>query len=111
MELTLPVNRNAFASETLTVSNAVKALTAATYQVALSSNSLTKEFARTALITVEGQSLRWTVNPAVTVSATDNGHLAMAGSFIVLTTTTDIQNFRAIRTSGSDSTINVTYFI
>lgn len=111
MDLILPAGKGVIGSEGLTVSNSVKALTASVYQAARSSNFAQKETANFAVISVEAQDLRWSIDPAVTVAAGANGHLAAAGSSICLASATDIKNFRAIRTGGSDSTINVTYFI
>lgn len=110
MILTLPAGRTVVGSEDLTVSSTPKALTAATYQVAQSANVPTKVTASSALVSVETDDIRWSVNPAVTVSATENGHVAAADSSFWLNGSSEIINFRAIRT-GNDATIRVTYFV
>jgi hypothetical protein len=65
---------------------------------------------RLAYVTNEAQEVRWSVNPAITLEAAAGGHAMAAGGFLWLSGTTTIQNFKAIRTGGSDGTLRVTYF-
>ena len=87
-----------------------KALTAATYNATLIANGqVTNRRPVRALITVEDQSLRWTVD-GTTVSSTV-GHLAAATSDPFMLEGYDaITQFRAIRATGTSSNIRVTYF-
>jgi len=92
----------AFNFEQLTVTSAVKTLTAAEYQ---SGNKK----AQIAFITVEDYDIRYTYDgstPSGTV-----GHLAAAGTAITLFGTHDIENFKCYLdgAAGADSTISVTY--
>ena len=86
----------ATADEQLTVTNAVKSLTAATYGAA------TRAF-----ITVEVADIRFRLtggNPSATL-----GHLLKNGESLVLTSASDIKNFKAFRDASADATIYVTY--
>ena len=111
MTITVP-NLGVIGSESLTIDSTAggKSLTAAQYQQAQSSNDARETVATRALVTVEAQPIRWSINPAVTVTATTNGHYAAALDAFWLTNATEILNFRAIRATGSDGTIRVTYF-
>ena len=113
MQYVLPSNVAPIGYESITVDSTAggKSLTAATYTVSIDSNTGLKKKASRALISVETQSVRWNVSPGVTVTDTTNGHLAAALDSIWLTSTTQIENFRAIRATGSDGTIRVTYFL
>lgn len=110
MTYEVPVGRDAIGYETITVSNTPVALTAAEYTVTPSSTFSSPMKAGRAIISVEAQSLRWTIWPGDTVSDSANGHIAAALDVIVLNSPTQVANFRAIRSTGSDSTIRVTYF-
>lgn len=90
----------AFAFEQLTVTNAVKTLTAATYV------SGAKK-AQIAFITVESADIRYTYDG--TTPSGSVGHLAVAGTAITLFGSHDIENFKAYRDASSDATISVTY--
>lgn len=65
--------------------------------------------ANSAYISVEDQQIRVNFDPAVTVTATTNGHAFSAGdSFIVEGQA--LVNLRAIRTGGTSGAMRVTYF-
>lgn len=112
MQYELPAGKGAIAYETLTIDATAGGvpLTAGTYTISRNSNTGLKEKANRALISVETQSVRWNVSPGVTVTDTTNGHLAAALDSIWLNNTAQIENFRAIRATGSSGTIRVTYF-
>lgn len=99
------------ASETVTVDATAGgvALTSTKYFKQVGGTASQRARANSALITVEDQQIRWNVDPAVTVSATENGHEAGDGDVINLEGQ-QIVDFRAIRTGGSSATIRVTYF-
>ena len=90
----------AFAHEALTVSNAVKTLTAATYIVG-------ERYSQAAFITLEDADIRYTYD-GTTPSATV-GHLLTQGSALTLMGHHDISNFKAYRAGSVDGTIHVTY--
>lgn len=90
----------AFNFEQLTVTNAVKTLTATKYQ------SGSKK-AQIAFITVESADIRYTYDG--TTPDGNVGHLAVAGTALTLFGTHDIENFKAYRDAGSDAIISVTY--
>lgn len=97
-------NRQAFAYETLTVSNASTALTAATYAPA---DYASKGKAQRAVITANDQPARFRVDggaPTATV-----GHKLAAGETVVITGYTNIVNFRIIREGATDVNLAVTY--
>ena len=101
--------RDVIGSETITIDNTAGgvALTVSVYNpVGLGGMNHT---AKEAFITVEDQSLRWNVNPGVTVTASTNGHKANDGDAITIVGQ-QLANFRAIRTGGVNATIRVTYF-
>lgn len=93
---------DAFAYESVTVSNAVVTLTAATHTPTGAAS------ARLAIITVEDQSLRYTYDGTVP-DASAVGHQAKADTTIALAGINNIRRFKAIRVSGTDSKIKVTY--
>lgn len=106
-ELITTSPRDVIGSETITIDNTAggKALTVSKYTVG---TGIATRRAKEAFITVEDQQLRWNIDPAVTVTATTNGHEAGDGdNFIIYGQ--QLANFRAIRTGGSDSVIRVTY--
>lgn len=87
----------AYAFETITVSNAVKTLTASKYG----------DSVKRAVITIQNAQLRYNYNgstPTATV-----GHAVNPFDVIVLIGTSNIQNFKAIRKGTTDSVISVTY--
>jgi len=90
----------AFAFETVVVTNASKALTAATY--AYTGKKDTK-----ALISVETDQVRYRLDggdPTVAI-----GHILNPMDTLVLENSDQLKNFRAIRVT-TDSTLQVTYF-
>lgn len=113
MTLTLPYGKLVVGSETITVNDTAGgvAFTAETMQTALSGNYATTTFADLALITVEGNPVRWTINPDVTVTATTNGHVASVDDVLFVHGSQNLANFRAIRTTGSSGTLRITYFL
>lgn len=112
-EYVFPTGLGAIGSEKLTVDATAGgvALTAANYQTALSGNFATKTTAQRAFITVEGYAVRVNVDPSATVTASDDGHALAVGDSLTLTSATQIQNFRAIRTTANSGTLLVTYFL
>ncbi len=82
--------------EQLTVTNAVKILTALTYGTATR-----------ALITVETADIRFRLTGADPTA--DLGHLLRQGECLILTSAEDIANFKAFADTGEDATIYVTY--
>lgn len=90
----------AFAHETLTVTNAVKVLTASTYVVG-------SRYSQAAYITIEDADVRYTYD-GTTPSATV-GHLLTSGSSIALSGHRDISTFKAYRAAGIDATLRITY--
>ena len=102
--------------EKLTVTNAVKTLTSTKYNVRPNPTNFgegggrfqTTTLAEEAFITVETQPIRYTVDG--TTPSTTDGHLAAAGDTIYLEGFDNIARFQCIRSTGSDSTIHVTYF-
>lgn len=90
----------AFAHETLTVTNAVQVLTAATYAVG-------NRYAQAAFITLEDAEIRYTYD-GTTPSGTV-GHLLTAGSSLELHGYHDISTFKAYRAGGVDASLRVTY--
>jgi hypothetical protein len=109
MQLITTSPRDVIGSETITVDTTAGgvALTATKYRVAGPGGM--NHDAKEAFITVEDQPIRWKVDPAVTVTATTNGHGANAGDVFSIHGQ-QIVNFRAIRTGGVSATIRVTYF-
>lgn len=108
---TLPV----MGFESLTVSSSSKALTESIYVATTNSGSksegqqsLNRIHATKAFITVEAQPIRVRFDGVAPDSST--GHLFSAGDSIWLVDQIQIINFHAIRSGGSDGTINVTYY-
>jgi hypothetical protein len=99
-------------SETLTIDDTAggKALTASVYSVQAGNTASQRNIAKTALVSVEDNSIRVNLNPAVTVTATTNGHEFDNNDSFWLEGA-QIQNFRAIRVGGSSGVIRVTYFL
>jgi len=90
---------NIFAFETLTVGATVKTLTEEEY---IDSNGA---YAKKALITVETASLRWRCDDDPTSAV---GHLLQPMDTLTLIGSTNIRNFKAIRT-GNNAKISVSY--
>ena len=91
-----------FAKETITVSNVVKSLTAATYAASGGWGSATK-----ALVQVFNASIRFYLDGTDPSSTTGFGE--SAGSSFELDGEAEIIGFRAIRASSSDAKIVVRY--
>jgi hypothetical protein len=91
-----------FAKETITVSTAVKSLTAATYAASGGWGS-----ARKALVQVLGASIRFYLDGTDPTSST--GFAESAGSSFELDGEAEILGFRAIRAGGANATIIVRY--
>src|SRR3990167_6209258 len=103
---------HAYAHESITVDSTAggKSLTAATYDAVINANGVvTNRHPKLAVVTVEDQNLRWACNPGTTVSSTV-GHLAQAGDVISIEGYENIKNFRAIRATGTDSNLRVTFY-
>jgi hypothetical protein len=104
--------RAVIGSEDITIDNTAGgiALTASKYRVQVGGNASDTISAKSALVTVESNPVRVNLNPAVTVTATTNGHeFDDNDSFEI--EGAQIPNFRAIRTGGSNGVIHVTYFV
>ena len=99
--LTFPEQYTPFDYESLTVTNAVKALTAATYAPA------NKRSADIAIITTEDDEIRYRIDGQADPSSTV-GHKRAADSEIILLGKNTIMNFKAIRIT-TDAKIHVTY--
>lgn len=112
MTYDLPTGKNMIGFETITVDDTAggKALTAATYSKALSSNIAEKQVATYALISVEDNAVRWTVGTDA-VTNTTNGHSASANDVIMLHSLQQLQNFRAIRSTAGTAVLHVSYFL
>ena len=101
----------AYAYEAIAVDDTVggKAFTAATYDLVLTANGVTTpRRPKEAVVTVEDQNLRWTVDGTAPTTAV--GHLAQPYDTIVIDGYENIKKFRAIRSTGSSSAIKVTYY-
>ncbi len=66
--------------------------------------------ARFATVTVEAAAIRVQFNPAIAPVAATTGHLMQPGDTIELNSYSQIVNFRAIRETSTDATIQVTYW-
>ena len=91
-----------FAQEEITVSTAAVGLTAATYAMTGWGN------AQKAIIQVLNASIRCKTDGGDPTSST--GFAESAGSSFALESEAEIVNFKAIRASGSDAKIIVTYY-
>lgn len=96
---------NAFAFETLPVSNTAVSLTEATYTSKPTTAAPTRS-ATFATITVESNSMRYRLDGTAPDAST--GHRLDAGDVLYLSSYDDIKNFKIIRISA-DGTIMVTY--
>lgn len=95
-------------SETVTVSTTAIGLTSTKYKVAAGSLG-DRMYAKEAFVTVEDNQVRWNLDPAVTVTASTNGHEADAGDSFSIHGVTAMDNFRAIRTGGADGVLRISY--
>lgn len=89
-----------FAYEKMTVTNAVKTLTAATYVSG-------DKKARVAYLSVETNGVNFTYD-GTTPSATE-GHLLNAGESITINGYANISQFKMFRSGAADATVKVTY--
>lgn len=88
----------AFASQRLVVSTTPVGFTASTYLDA-----------SRAQLAVESYAVRWTCDPALTLSTT-LGIPAAAGSYIWLDSRDKIRNFKALRSESTDAVIQAEFF-
>ena len=102
-------NYTAGAHEKLSPSSATvpTVITATIYQP--TSGDFNGKSATMALITVETDQIRWTMDG--TVPAADVGHLSQVGDIIVLTTFYNIKNFRAVKVTNAAVLRVTTYFV
>lgn len=91
-----------YGQETLTVTNAVKTLTASVYKTGKHDD------VQKCIITIEGADIRFWTTGADPVAGT-SGHLGLSGDTIILTRKHSVENFKAIRNASTDATIQVTY--
>lgn len=100
------------ASEVLTIDATAGgiALTSTKYTSFESTNG-TRKGARIASISIEGNSIRASFDPAVAPNdATTTGHVFTVGTLLELASPSQIKNFRAVKVGATNSTINVTYW-
>ena len=105
----MPSYASAFAREKLTVSTTALALTEATY-AATSTLVNDRVTAKEALITTEDAPIRFTLDGTTPVDGTDVGHVLATGGSMTLYGLSNIRQFRAVRSGGTDAVVNVTYF-
>jgi len=96
----------AYAFETLTVDTSTRTLTSA-YLTRLSSPGPSINPDTSAFMTVETATLRWTINGSSPTST--SGHKATDGDTISITGYDNLRNFRFLKVSGSDGSLQVTY--
>lgn len=94
--------------ENVTVSNSAIGLSASKYGPIEHATLPIRTMARRALITVEGDQIRWTTDGTTPVGAT-TGHRANVDDVITLDGFDAIRLFRAIRITA-DATLRVSYF-
>jgi hypothetical protein len=90
----------ALEDEKITISSTVKTLTAAKYANAMN-----------AIFTLEGNSIRVTLDGTTTPTSAGIGMLLTTGTVYnnILTSKSAIENFKAVRASGTDATMNISY--
>lgn len=93
--------------ESITVSNVAIGLTASKYNVTSSGVNARTKVANEALLTVEGDQIRWTCDGTAPTGAA--GHRANVDDVIRLVGYDAIRLFKAIRIT-TDATLRVTYF-
>jgi hypothetical protein len=111
MPLTYLSPRPVMGSETVTVDATAGgvALTSTTYTKQTGNGAADRVMAKVAFISVEDQQIRVNFDPAVTVTASTNGHEFGDGdSFLVEGEA--IKNLRAICTGGTSGVMRVTYY-
>lgn len=93
----------------LTVSTTAVGFTASNYIVAAGGNhSSDLAKANFAFVTVDAQPIRWSI--VGTPLAGSAGHVYASGTSFWLFGHDQIQNFKAIRTGGTDGVLHVTFF-
>lgn len=107
---TLSIMADVSGFESLPVATTVVALTPASYRYTPSTNTALAQEAQRAQLTCDTADLRWTIDPAVTVSDTDNGHTLKVGDTLELEGSAMIRNFRTISISGTTALLHATYF-
>jgi hypothetical protein len=110
MAIHASLGKPVLASEELTIADSVLGLTSTKYRKQVGGNASDLYSANSAFITIEDQPLRINLDPAVTVSATANGHEFAAGDSFIVEGAANIANLRAIRTGGTSGVLHVTYF-
>lgn len=65
--------------------------------------------ARSILVTVEEADVRYTVDGTTPAAGSSTGHLAVSGSVLSFSNYQAMLNFRAVRSSGTDAKLKVTY--
>lgn len=109
------VFKQAFARERLTVGNTVQTLTEATYIDAAAAAD-NRRRASGAKITIETAAIRYTEEGTAPTSVTgagsgaNLGHVAAANDIIYLDGLNALRNFKAIRDTAGNATIEVTYY-
>ena|SRR3990167_1285198 len=100
-----------YAYETITVDNTVGGVGFTTTLLDQKDTQVHRDFgrARYVFVTVETANIRYTVDGTVPV-ATGPGHLLETGSSLTFINSQAAKNFRAIRDTGSNGTLRVTYF-
>ena len=88
-----------FAYESITVSSVAKTFTAATYGLGV----------RKAIVTCEDNNIRFTLDGTQVPTSAGVGHLLYVGQTLTLDKY-EIQNFKAVRASGTDATLKITYY-
>lgn len=99
--------------ERKTVSTAAVKLTSTAYTVqqaaAANKYNVPDILPKGAIITVETNSIRWTIDGTAPVATTGPGHLAAANDVIYLDSFQKIKEFQAIREGAADAALEVTY--
>lgn len=85
-------------------------LTSDSMTAALSVNHESRTAARRAKVTVESAAVRVSIDPAVTVTASTHGHALAVGDELWLQGEGQMRAFRAIRTTGSNAVLQVSYY-
>lgn len=105
-------SRPVYGSETISVDNTSGGVgVTATKLIKAASDNYPSEFTKvkSALFTVETAEIRVNFDPAVTVTATTNGHLFQVGDNFTVDGYDNILRLKMIRT-GSTASVKVTYF-
>jgi hypothetical protein len=101
--------KQVMASESLTISTSAVPLTATKYRKQVGNTAAQFIHANHAFISVESNSIRVSVDPAVTPTTNAGGHEYDDNDSFWIEGAA-IRNFQAIRTGGADATIRVTYY-